>query len=145
MPLEVVIHACLGAAIALGVSGVTSAYLSETAERRRELKELEEAMITDLSASDVARAGKEAAWLVALANGLAPFLMAMLITLPLWLAADLPAWVAPIPGAIAWAFCCIFMLGAFLGHVGRSLWLWSGAKAVLVALGTMGLITLLQR
>lgn len=145
VPLEVVVHACMGAAIALGISGVTSAYLSESAERRRELLELEEAMITDLSASQVARASRSAAWLVALANGLAPFGMALLITLPLWLAAALPDWLAPVPSAIGWAFCCIFLLGAFLAQVGRSLWLWSGIKALVVALGTVGLIILLQR
>ena len=32
--LAVVIGSCLGAAIALGVSGVSSAYISEAAERR---------------------------------------------------------------------------------------------------------------
>ena len=39
--LVVVISACLGAAIALGISGFTSALLSETEERKKELKELE--------------------------------------------------------------------------------------------------------
>jgi hypothetical protein len=47
-PLPTVIAACVGAAVALGVSGLTSAYLSESAERRRSLAELESAMITDL-------------------------------------------------------------------------------------------------
>jgi predicted membrane protein (TIGR00267 family) len=144
VPLKVVLHACLGAAIALGASGVTSAYLSESAESRRELGELEDAMITDLSGSQVARASKGAAWLVALANGIAPFTMAMLITLPLWLAENVPGLISPINIAIGWAFCCIFLLGAFLGQIGRSLWILSGIKAVLVALGTVGLIALVQ-
>ena len=36
--------ACLGAGIALGVSGVSSAYISEAAERRKLLHEIEGAM-----------------------------------------------------------------------------------------------------
>jgi predicted membrane protein (TIGR00267 family) len=49
--LAVVINACLGAAVALGVSGVSSAYISEVAEKRRELRELERAMAVELESS----------------------------------------------------------------------------------------------
>ncbi len=48
----VMIAACMGTAIALGMSGLSSAYISEAAERRRELQELEEAMLADLNASE---------------------------------------------------------------------------------------------
>ena len=34
--IAVVIHACLGAAIALGMSGLSSAYISEAAEKKKE-------------------------------------------------------------------------------------------------------------
>ena len=43
--LQVIINACLGAAIARGMSGVSSAYVSEVAERKRVLGKLEQAMI----------------------------------------------------------------------------------------------------
>src|SRR5210317_1229637 len=49
--LDVLLKVCLGAAIALGMSGISSAYVSEVAERRRLLGKLEEAMITDLQDS----------------------------------------------------------------------------------------------
>ena len=58
VPLDTVIAACVGAAVALGVSGLTSAYLSESAERRRALAELEAAMVTDLQGSTHARAAQ---------------------------------------------------------------------------------------
>ena len=44
----VIISACLGASIALSVSGLASAYVSESAEREKELKELEQAGVGDL-------------------------------------------------------------------------------------------------
>ena len=44
--LAVVITTCLAAALALGMSGVSSAYISEAAERRRTLAKLEKAMVS---------------------------------------------------------------------------------------------------
>lgn len=140
-PLPTVIAACVGAAVALGVSGLTSAYLSESAERRRALAELEAAMVTDLQGSDHARAAQILPWLVALVNGGAPVLVSLLIIAPLWLAGlgvTLP--LAPLPSAIATAFLCIFGLGVFLGRVAGTSWWLSGIKTLLIALVTMLLI-----
>jgi predicted membrane protein (TIGR00267 family) len=140
---RIVIAACLGAAIALGVSGVASAYLSESAERRRWLSELEQAMVSDLSESAHGSAARVVPLLIALVNGAAPLLISVLIIAPLWLAAAgfaLP--LEPVPAAIATAFACIFGLGLFLGRIGGTSALWSGIKTVLIALVTMGLILL---
>ena len=140
-PLPTVIAACVGAAVALGVSGLTSAYLSESAERRRALTELEAAMVTDLQGSDHARAAQVLPWLVALVNGGSPVLVSLLIIGPLWLAqlgVALP--LAPVPSAMATAFLCIFGLGVFLGRVAGTSWLLSGVKTLLIALATMLLI-----
>jgi len=141
--MAVVIGACLGAAIALGVSGLSSAYISEAAERRRALAELEEAMLADLQDS---RHGDAARWvplLIALVNGAAPLLISLLIITPLWLAAagvSLP--VPPLYAAIAVALLTIFLLGVFLGQVAGISWLHSGLRTLLVALLTAALIYL---
>lgn len=143
--LSVVIGACLGAAIALGVSGLTSAYLSEVAERRRSFTELEEAMVTDLSDSTHASTARVIPLLIALVNGSSPLFFALIIISPLWLAHagfDLP--LAPLPAAIATAFLCIFGLGLFLGAVGGTSWLWSGFKSLLIAGVTVLIILLLE-
>ena len=142
--LDVVIGACLGAAVALAISGLTSAYLSESAERRRSLSELEAAMVTDLSGT----AHSNAVWvlppLIALVNGIAPLLITLIIITPLWLApAGMALPLAPLPTSIATALLCIFGLGVFLGRVGGTSWLWSGIKTLLVASVTMLIILLL--
>jgi len=140
---RIVIGACLGAAIALGVSGVASAYLSESAERRRWLADLEQAMVSDLSDSAHGTAARVVPLLIALVNGLAPLLISALILTPLWLAqAGIPLPLAPLPAAIATAFACIFGLGLFLGRVAGTSRLWSGVKTLLIALATMALILL---
>ena len=54
----VIISACLGAAIALTVSGLASAYVSELAEREKELKELEQAVVGDLENTAHGRAAR---------------------------------------------------------------------------------------
>jgi len=143
--LDVVISACLGAAVALAISGVSSAYLSEAAERRRALSELEQAMLTDLSDSAHGSAARLVPVLIALVNGAAPLLMSLLIIAPLWLArAGLVLPLAPLPAAITTAFVCIFGLGVFLGRVGGTSWLRSGVKTLLIALVTVLLILLLE-
>jgi len=141
--LAVVITTCLAAALALGMSGISSAYISEAAERRRTLAQLEQAMVTSLNESHHARAAAWIPWLVALVNGIAPLLIALIIIVPLWLARSGMVLVpGPLPAAMVVALIIIFLLGVFLGRVGGTFWLWSGLQSLAVALLTVGLIYL---
>ena len=142
--LAVVMNTCLGAAIALGMSGLSSAYVSEVAERKRALGKLEQAMITDLQ--DTAH-GDAARWVplwIALVNGAAPLFLSLLILLPLWLAragVALPA--SPLHAAIAVALLLVFLLGVMLGRIAAISWLRSGLQTLLVAVVTVTLIYLI--
>ena len=143
--LEVVIGACLGTTVALGMSGVTIAYLSESAERRRSLSQLEQAMLTDLANSEHATEARLVTWVIAAVNGAAPVAMALLIMVPLWLALlGVPLPLPALPSAIVTAFLCIFGLGVFLGGVGGTHWLVSGVKSLLIALVTVLIILLVK-
>ncbi len=77
--LPVAISACLGAAVALFISGLSSAYLSEKAEREKELRDLELALVSDLKDSDYGMASRYLPIFVALVNGLSPLLLSLLI------------------------------------------------------------------
>ena len=141
--LDVIINACLAAAIALGVSGISSAWVSEVAERKRELRELEEAMVADLGQSAHGQAARWVPLLVALVNGGAPLLMSLLIISPLWLAQSgvaLPA--SPMYLAISIAAALIFILGVLLGRIADVSWLHSGIRTVAIAALTVALIYL---
>ena len=142
--LRLVIGACAGAAVALAMSGLSSAYISERAERRRELTKLEDAMVTDLSESAHGRAARWVPLLIAAVNGLAPLLISIVVLVPLVLAwtGKGPAF-PPLETAIAVALAMIFSLGVFLGQVGRTFWLLSGLQALVIALCTVGLILVL--
>lgn len=141
--LSIMLNACLGAAIALGVSGVSSAYISEAAERQRELDKLEEAMVADMKESAHAAAVRWVPLLVALVNGLAPLLISLMIMSPLILAhlgVELP--MSPLGLAIIIAALLVFFLGVFLGKIASISWFGSGIRTLLVALVTAVLIYL---
>lgn len=147
VPPGVVITACLGAAVALGASGLSSAFISEAAERRRALRALEEAMMRDMEASAHGRATRLVPYLIAASNGLSPLLLSLLIISPLWatVAGGVVLPLPPLDSAIALAFVVVFLLGAYLGHVGKTSWLGSGMHALLIALATMAMIVFLER
>jgi len=142
--LAVIITSCLAAALALGMSGISSAYISEAAERRRTLMELEKAMVTSLDESHHARAATWIPWLVALVNGIAPLLFALIIISPLWLAhSGMVLALDPLLIAMLVALTIIFLLGVFLGRIGGTFWLWSGLQSLAVASATVALIYLI--
>jgi len=144
--IPVAITACLGAAIALCMSGLSSAYLSETAERKRELNKLEAALLADLSESDHARATTVVPVMVALVNGLSPLIISLIIITPLWLAKlgiQLPF--SPFLLAIFIALFLIFLLGVMLGRLSQEFWLWTGLRTLAIGGVTVGIIYLFSR
>ena len=132
--LTIAITACLGAAIALFMSGISSAYLSETAERKKELQDLEDALLSDLSQSDYGKASRYVPVLVALVNGLSPLLISLLITSPLWMAqSGIPLPLSPFLTAIILAMSIIFLLGVMLSKLSKEFWLWTGLRTLAIA------------
>jgi len=138
--VEVALSACIGAAVALGMSGVTSAYISERAEREIELRELEQAMVKNLGDSAHGKVVRFIPPIIGIVNGLSPLLISLIIILPFWLPVPLFGFrFDPFEASIFLAFLCLFLLGVFLGKISGSAWLWSGIKTILIA-GTTALI-----
>lgn len=142
--LTVIINACLGAAIALGMSGLSSAYVSEVAERKRALAKLEQAMIADLQQTAHGEAARWVPLWIALVNGSSPLFISLLILLPLWLTkAGMVLPLSPLYAAVLVALILIFLLGVLLGQIAGISWLRSGIQTMLVAAVTAILIYLL--
>ncbi len=142
-PLSVTINACMGAAIALGVSGVSSAYISEVAEKRRALLQLEEAMLIDLQDSAHSEAARWVPIMIALVNGSAPLLISLVILSPMLLTqAGIEFPVSPLFLAIILALIIVFLLGVFLGRISGISWLRSGLQTLCIAITTALLIFL---
>lgn len=141
----VMINACLGAAIALGMSGLTSAYISEVAEKRRELRELEQAMIKDLGDSAYGQAARWLPFLIAAVNSLSPLIISLIVVSPVWLSSrsfQLPF--DPLEASLVLSLAMMFLLGVFLGRVSNVHWLWAGVRTLLIAIVTASLIFLLS-
>lgn len=144
--LEIMISACIGAAVALFMSGLTSAYISEVAEKERELRDLEKSMLTSLNDSAHADAARLMPFLVALVNGMSPLILALVVLTPLLLAQQ-QRWleISPLDAAIAIAMFLAFMLGVFLGRLSGRFWLWTGLRALIIALLTSLIILVLNQ
>lgn len=142
--LPIAIKACLSAAVALFVSGLSSAYLSETAERKRELNELEHALLSDLSDSDYGKASRYVPVMVALVNGLSPLIISLVILTPLFLVNSgvaLP--LSPFIAAGIIALTILFILGAMLGRLSGEFWLWTGIRTLLFAAIAIAIISVI--
>lgn len=84
--------------------------------------------------------------MIAGVSGLSPLLISVLITLPLWLASQqIPLPVDPMSVSIGMAVVMIFLLGTYLGKIEYGFWLWSGIRAVLIAVISSALIIALEQ
>lgn len=118
----VAIRTGIATSIAMGVSGLWGAYLTEAAERQRELTELERISLTDLGETKIGRASRLAVVIVALVDGLAPFVAALIVLIPLFAAPLIGNILISYALSLATALITLFGLGIFLGHIsGRSL------------------------
>ncbi|UCD12635.1 MAG: hypothetical protein JSU88_06040 [Nitrospinaceae bacterium] len=144
VPASVALGACMGAAVALSISGLTSAYISESEERKKELADLESALVADLGETGYGQATRWVPLFVAGVNGLSPLLVSLFIMIPYGMELyGMPIAASPERAAIAFAFIAIFLLGVLLGRVGGTFWLWTGLRALLIAAVTGGIILVL--
>lgn len=117
-----VIRIGIATSISIGVSGLWGAYLAESAERGRELAELERMSLTDLGGTKIGRASRVAVVVVSLVDGLSPFLSSMIVLIPLFIAPLIGNILLSYALSLAVGLLSLFGLGMFLGHIsGRSL------------------------
>ncbi|MDJ0270030.1 MAG: hypothetical protein NXY59_05735 [Aigarchaeota archaeon] len=140
-----IVAAGIGAAVAMLISGVTGSFMTETAESKKRLKEIEEAMLADMDESIVAEAGSYGAIIAALINGLAQFAAATTVLLPYIISLFYPTIVGiALYASFAIALAMIFTLGTILAKVSRQNILDMSIKMLAVGLLAIMLILLLQ-
>lgn len=131
---SVVIRTGVATSIAMGVSGLWGAYLTEAAERRRELCELEKVTLAELGDTKIGRASRLAVITVAIVDGLAPFLSALIVLIPLFFAALLPSIVVGYIICLIVALLSLFGLGVFLGRISNSSLLGYGIRTLVAGI-----------
>jgi predicted membrane protein (TIGR00267 family) len=127
---RIVLTTGLATAVAMGVSGLWGAYLTETAERQRELDELSQVTLTDLNHTRIGRASHTAVVIVALVDGLSPLLASLIVLLPFFAATLFPTIIWAYFIALGMALLALFGLGVFLGHISRRNRLFFGIKTI---------------
>ena len=127
---KVVIVTGFSTCMAMGISGLWGAYMTESAERKRDLSDLENHTLTDLSNTKIGRASRVAVVVVALVDGLAPFLAALVVLLPFLFSGLLSDVVFSYYASLGMALVVLFALGAFLGKVSKENLIISGLKMI---------------
>jgi predicted membrane protein (TIGR00267 family) len=139
---RIVVSTGLATCVAMGISGLWGAYLTEAAERKRSLSELEGYTLTDLNDTSLGEASRAAVVIVALVDGLSPFLAALVILTPFFFPRLFPnpRWIYFT--AIGLALLTLFGLGAFLGRISRRNILGYGLRTIIAGIVSI-LISLL--
>ena len=141
---HITITAGIAGSVAMGISGFSSAYLAERAERKRDLKKLEIAMLKNLDDTHYARATEFASIIIALINSISPALSAAIIVIPYFFVPEI---------SMQWAFytslvlglAILFTLGVFLARISDERPLISGIQMILVGIATIIIVGLVAR
>jgi len=135
----------LSTALAIGISGGWGAYLTEAAERRYEIAELERVTLTDMHDTKIGKAARSAVYVVAAVDGLSPFLAALLVVIPFFFAPLLPSIDYAFYASLAIALVALFGLGAYLGNISKENVIVYGIKTAVAGVVCMGLSLLMER
>ena len=128
---RVVLSTGLATCVAMGVSGLWGAYLTESAERKRDLDELNHVMLTDLTNTRIGRASRAAIIIVAIVDGLSPFMAALVVLLPFFAAVRFEELSWAYYTSLGLALLTLFSLGLFLGRISQGRMIVYGIKTVL--------------
>jgi predicted membrane protein (TIGR00267 family) len=128
---RIVLSTGLATCVAMGVSGLWGAYLTESAERKRDLDELSRYTLTDMSNTRIGRASRAAIVIVAVVDGLSPLMAALIVLLPFFAAGNSSNLTLAYYSALGLALATLFGLGLFLGHISKGRMIIFGLKTVL--------------
>jgi len=142
---SVVLVTGLSTALAIGISGGWGAYLTESAERSHAMDELEEVTLTDLHESKIGKASRMAVVMVAAVDGLSPFLAALLVLIPFFLASLAPTIDYVYYASLGMSLVVLFGLGLYLGRISRRNLILSGVKTAIAGLVCIALSYALEQ
>ena len=141
----VVLVTGLSTALAIGISGGWGAYLTESAERRHSVAELEKCTLTDLKDSKIDRAANSAVVIVATVDGLSPFLAAFVVVIPFFFATVLPSIDYAYYASLGMALLALFGLGTYLASISQENKVAYGTKTAIAGIVCMTLSFLMER
>jgi predicted membrane protein (TIGR00267 family) len=140
---EIIVTAGLGACLAMGVSGLFGAYMTERAERKNQLETLEAAMLTDLSHSIQNDAANFASVYAAVIDSASPMLTAVISLVPfIFTGVGLLVISEAYVVSLILTLATLFSLGLYLGRIAKENLLLYGFQTVASGLLIVGIIFL---
>jgi predicted membrane protein (TIGR00267 family) len=140
---RIVVSTGLATCVAMGISGLWGAYLTEAAERQRDLTELGRYTLIDMEDTRIGRASRVAVAVVAVVDGLSPFLAALIVLIPFFVSGLLPSIQWAYYASLGVALLSLFGLGVFLGNISRGNLLLYGLRTVVAGVISIGISFLL--
>lgn len=140
---HIVVTTGLTTCIAMGISGLWGSYLTESAERKRDLDDLSKQTLTDLNVSRLGKASKYAAVIISLVDGFSPFLASLIVLIPFFFPELLPNIQWAYYTSLATGLLTLFGLGIFLGNISKQNLLVSGLKTVFAGIIAILISTLI--
>lgn len=139
--IKAILAAGIGAAVALCISGISAVYLSEKAEKEKELKEMEKAMVKKLDKTKIGEASRMAPFATALVNGFSPFIFSILILLPFLLGSLFETTINMLYySSFTLSAFSLFVLGLFIGKTTKENMLVYGIKTVAIGIITAAIL-----
>ncbi len=140
---RIVLSTGLATCVAMGISGLWGAYLTESAERKRDLDELSRVTLTDMTNTRIGRASRAAIVIVAVVDGLSPLMAALIVLLPFFTAGNTDDLTWAYFTSLGLALLTLFGLGLFLGHISKGRMILYGLKTVLAGIVSIAISFLL--
>ena len=140
---QIVVSTGMATCFAMGISGLWGAYLTESAERKRGLDQLSQYTLTELNDTRIGRASRVATVIVAIVDGLSPFLAASVVLAPFLAVGLYPAITYVYYISLGTALLTLFCLGLFLGHISRGNLIIYGVKTTIAGLTSILIIFLM--
>jgi predicted membrane protein (TIGR00267 family) len=120
--IQFIVLSGLGASLSMGVSGLWGSFLTESAERKKELMELERSMVMKRGSfknTYITRAQRFSATFAAIIDGVSPALFAVICLLPFFLGFFLPINDYVFISSLIVTYIVLFFLGVFLGNISK--------------------------
>lgn len=137
-----IITSSVGAATAVAISGFYGAYITEKAERAGKIKRLEKNIGLSLHKTQIAAAHRFAIVVLAIIEGMSPFIIAVAIISPFIIMEEIKAAYYTSFGIAAFA---LFLIGIFLGRISKENVIKSGIKMVVVGLFCMIVVLAVEK
>ncbi|RLC81629.1 MAG: hypothetical protein DRJ03_09055 [Chloroflexi bacterium] len=138
-----VIRIGIATSVSIGVSGLWGAYLAESAERGRELAELERISLTNLSKTKIGRASRVAVIVVSLVDGISPLVSSLIVLIPFFFAPLIGNIMVSYALSIIVGLLGLFGLGMFLGHISERSLIGYGLRTIVAGIAAIAINALL--